>query len=117
MGILEIWRKKLANVPRSLIGKTSLHIIEKSNMFKNKQLFCSKPFKWFEVFRWNQTAEVYLCCAGWLDTSIGRLQYQTIEEIWNGEKAQEIRRSILDGSFKYCNRSLCPYLQTATGPV
>lgn len=86
-------------------------------MSKNKQLFCSKPFKWFEVFRWNQTAEIYLCCSGWLDTPVGYLQHQSVEEIWNGKKAQEIRRSILEGSFKYCNRSLCPYLQTVTGPV
>jgi MoaA/NifB/PqqE/SkfB family radical SAM enzyme len=82
-----------------------------------KGLFCSKPFKWFEVFSWNEVGEVYLCCAGWLDTSIGNLRYQSVEEVWNSEKAQEIRGSILDGSFKFCNQTVCPYLQTGSGPV
>lgn len=86
-------------------------------MSNNRQLFCSKPFKWFEVSEVSEKGEVFLCCPAWLDTPIGNLQYQSVEEIWNGEKAQEIRRSILGGSFEYCNRSRCPFLQTVSGPV
>jgi MoaA/NifB/PqqE/SkfB family radical SAM enzyme len=83
-----------------------------------KRLFCSKPFRWFEVTELRSVkGEVVLCCPGWLDTSVGNLQHQSIEEIWNGEKAQNIRRSILNGSFEYCNRSVCPFLQTKSGPV
>jgi len=81
------------------------------------RLFCSKPFKWFEVFQENEIGEVYFCCSAWLNTPVGRIPDEPVEKIWNGEKAQEIRRSILDGSFRYCNRTLCPYLQTATEPV
>jgi len=58
-----------------------------------------------------------MCCPSWLETPIGNLQTQSVEEIWNGKKAQEIRRSILDGSFRYCNFSRCPFLQTVTEPV
>ncbi len=29
---------------------------------------------------------------------------------WNGPDAQELRRSILDGSFRYCNELKCPHL-------
>ncbi|MBE7443827.1 MAG: SPASM domain-containing protein [Planctomycetia bacterium] len=86
-------------------------------MSKSGRLFCSKPFKWFEITHLNKIGEVFLCCPAWLDTSIGNLQDQSVEEIWNGEKAQEIRRSILDVSFKYCNRSRCAFLQTESGPV
>jgi len=86
-------------------------------MSKHQRLFCSKPFEWFEVTQLNGRGGVYLCCPSWLDTSVGNLQYQSVEEIWNGEKAQAIRRSILDGSFSYCNASKCPYLQTESGPV
>jgi MoaA/NifB/PqqE/SkfB family radical SAM enzyme len=86
-------------------------------MLNHEQLFCSKPFKWFEVFQGNEIGEVYLCCPVWLETPIGHLRYQSVKEIWNGEIAQEIRRSILDGSFEYCNRSTCPYLQSITPPV
>lgn len=86
-------------------------------MPKYKGLFCSKPFEWFEVTQSNNRFRVYMCCPSWLDTPVGSLQYQSVEEIWNGEKAQEIRRSILDGSFKYCNSSRCAFLQTVSGPV
>jgi len=49
--------------------------------------------------------------------SIGNLLHQSVDEIWNSLNAHKIRRSILDGSFKYCNQDLCPYLKTVTGPV
>jgi molybdenum cofactor biosynthesis enzyme MoaA len=82
-----------------------------------KQLFCSKPFEWFEVTQLNDRGGTYLCCPSWLNKSVGNLQHQSVEQIWNGEQAQEIRRSILDGSFKYCNSSRCAFLQTESGPV
>jgi MoaA/NifB/PqqE/SkfB family radical SAM enzyme len=81
------------------------------------RLFCAKPFEWFEVSHVGGRGEVYLCCPSWLDRPIGSLRRQSVAEIWNGAEAGEIRRSILDGSFDYCNASLCPYLQTRTGPV
>jgi organic radical activating enzyme len=86
-------------------------------MSKGEQLFCSKPFKWFEITQVNGMGEVFLCCPSWLDTPVGNLLHQPVEEIWNGEKVQEIRRSILDGSFRYCIRSRCAFLQTVSGPV
>ncbi len=86
-------------------------------MSKKGQLFCSKPFEWFEVTQLNGRGGVYLCCPSWLDTPIGNLQYQAVSEIWNGEKAQDIRRSILDGSFRYCNRYRCSFLQNESGPI
>ena len=81
------------------------------------KLFCSKPFKWFEITQVNGVGQVYLCCPSWLNVPIGNLQKNSVQEIWNGTKAQEIRRSILDGSFKYCSRSQCALLQTITGSV
>lgn len=86
-------------------------------MGKNRQLFCSKPFEWFEVTQLNRRGGVYLCCPSWLNTPVGNLRYQSVDEIWNGETAQKIRRSILDCTFEYCNEARCPYLQTMSGPV
>src|SRR5690242_10757275 len=83
-----------------------------------EKYFCSKPFSWFEVTGWGPPkGDVYLCCPTWLDTPVGNLQRQSVEEVWNGEQAQAIRRSILDGSFSFCREARCPYLQTGTGPV
>lgn len=59
-----------------------------------------------------------MCCSSWLKTSpIGNIKHQSVDEVWNGKKAQEIRYSILDGSFKYCDHTLCPFLQTVSGEV
>lgn len=86
-------------------------------MSNNGRLFCSKPFKWFEVSEAKEKGDVFVCCPAWLDISLGNICYQSVEEVWNGEKAQEIRRSVLDGSLRYCNRSRYPFLQTVSGPV
>lgn len=117
MRLFKPGRQDLMERSRRLLCKLNFSTPKKATNTDNKSLFCSKPFKWFEVFSWNEVGQVYLCCAGWLDISIGNLRYQSVEEIWNSEKAQEIRNSILDGSFKFCDQSLCPYLQTASGPV
>ena len=99
-------------------------------MIKKEQLFCSKPFKEFVVgsrryirslrhesrrfFR--PAGDVFMCC--WLKTPpIGNILYQAVDEVWNSEVAQETRRSILNSSFKYCDHTTCPYLQTITCEV
>jgi hypothetical protein len=81
------------------------------------RLFCAKPFTWFEVSRGREEGEVFLCCPGWLKRPVGNLVRQSVAETWNGEAAQDIRRSILDGSFEYCDASLCPHIQEISGPV
>jgi MoaA/NifB/PqqE/SkfB family radical SAM enzyme len=99
-------------------------------MVEKGQLFCSKPFRTFVVgarrhvrpfghggrpfFR--PAGDVFMCC--WLRTpTLGNILYKSIDEVWNGEMAQETRRSILDGSFQYCDHTTCPFLQTVTGEV
>jgi len=87
--------------------------------------FCSRPWEFIEIgsakgdevkleFGFERGMSVYNCCPSWIDNNlIGELKYDIdIESIWNGEKSQEFRKSILDGSFKYCNHKLCPYIQS-----
>ncbi len=81
------------------------------------KIVCSKPYTWFEVTQVNGMGQVYLCCPFWLEMPVGNLLQNTVEEIWNGKKSQNIRKSILDGSFRFCMRSRCAFLQTMTGPV
>ena len=66
--------------------------------------FCDKPFKTFSV---RDDGSCWMCCTSWLPYSIGNLNEQTFDEIWHGDKARLIRESILDGSFKYCNHTVC----------
>lgn len=76
--------------------------------------FCSKPWDWFDVV---STGSVGVCCSDWLKKPIGNcLQSNGIMEIWNSPAAQEIRESILDGSFRYCNQEACHFIQNDTLP-
>lgn len=81
---------------------------------RKKYLICMHPFYWYDV-AWNK--EVYLCCQGWLNKSVGNAIEQTPKEIWNSEDAKKIRTSVIDGSFKYCNKEHCPFLMNKTYPV
>ena len=84
-------------------------------MSRSEQSYiCSRPFQWCEV---HPDGSVFLCCPAWLKRPIGNLLQQPIEQIWNGAVAQEIRKSILNGSFHNCSSKRCPYLQEKNWPV
>ena len=70
-----------------------------------KNYFCSVPFNSLEI----HTNEYFLCCPSWLTTRFKREDYP-LNEIWNSPPVQEVRESILDGSFKYCDKKQCPFL-------
>jgi len=91
--------------------------------------FCSRPFEVLvstQATRWNaesssfvqKMGESYLCdCVAWLPYSIGNIiDAESPDAIWNSDGAQEIRRSILDGDFRYCSRTLCPAILNDTLP-
>lgn len=87
-------------------------------MTSSSRLFCSRPFRTLHVSGFKKPkGDVYLCCPSWMPTVTGNLLAQTVEEAWNGPAAQDIRRSVLDGSFSHCLRERCPFLQTVSGPV
>jgi sulfatase maturation enzyme AslB (radical SAM superfamily) len=69
--------------------------------------FCSRPFETLET---QSRGRVFFCCTAWLPTPIGNLSAKNPDEIWNSSTAQDIRRSILDGSYRYCSRMHCPRL-------
>lgn len=69
-----------------------------------KGKFCPKPFESITV---HEDGSVWFCCAWWLPYTIGNLYENTLEEIWNGERAETIRQSILDQTFNYCYHNVC----------
>ena len=71
--------------------------------------YCFHPWDWLEVL---PNGRVFMCCATWLPFEIGNILDQPFNELWNGEKAQAIRASIVDGSYKYCQKKLCPLIQS-----
>ncbi len=66
--------------------------------------FCSNPFTDVEVI---QSRDIYTCCAAWLPASIGAADDPDADP-WRGPRAQELRRSVVDGDFSYCSRLNCP---------
>jgi len=76
--------------------------------FPPKQLagkICLSPFVAIEV---NYTGQVRLCgCAAWMPATVGNLFDNSISELLSSSLAQDIRRSIGDGSYIYCNADTC----------
>jgi organic radical activating enzyme len=73
-------------------------------MIDKEKYICIAPFSYTEVFDDRQ----YLCCPSWLDVDIW--DGNGIKSSFNSKKANDVRNSILDGSYKYCNHIQCPYL-------
>lgn len=70
-----------------------------------KNYVCSVPFSSLEI----HNNVCFVCCPSWLPNKIELKDY-TLKNIYNSEPIIDIRNSILDGSFKYCDKQLCPYL-------
>jgi len=75
---------------------------------------CPRPFEWFEI---HPDGSVFLCCPAWLKRPVGNLLRQSVEEIWNGPVAVELRKTVLNGSFHSCSRQRCPHLAGEGGLV
>jgi len=83
--------------------------------YDKEKYYCVRPFDHLQLM---DNGELLSCCPPWVNHySIGNINKQSYEETWNGHQAQEFRRSILDGSYKYCNEKSCPHLYSKTGPL
>jgi len=69
-----------------------------------KGRFCAAPFETLET---TPNGDAYVCCPSWLPIPIGNIDRQDADAIWNSPIADELRASILDGSFRYCSRMHC----------
>lgn len=69
-----------------------------------KKVHCYKPWTDFGV--WDIEGNVRACC--WSKPVLGNINQNSIEEVWNGEKYQTLRRKMASGIFE-CN-SQCPVL-------
>lgn len=82
-----------------------------------KKYYCELPFTYTEIHNDKQT----LCCPYWNDTNIKETDDYLVN--WFSPKAEEVRKSMLNGEFKNCSCDFCPSLNTlvkegkATGPI
>lgn len=79
-----------------------------------KDRFCSKPFEFTAI---NPSGHGSLQCC-WVTKSMGKVdENNSVEDVWNSISAQEVRKSILDGSFHYCRKELCPHIHNGDLPL
>jgi MoaA/NifB/PqqE/SkfB family radical SAM enzyme len=69
-----------------------------------KKYICTTPFVYLEAHK----NGIYSCCPSWLPNKISNLE--DIETAWESEELKKVQESILDGSYKYCSKTQCPYL-------
>lgn len=69
-------------------------------------MFCPLPFTELRI---RGEGDCFICCPQWNNfKSIGNVfETPNLEEIWNSDVAREIRRSMFDQSFRFCNMDLC----------
>lgn len=74
-------------------------------MINLKDHVCIYPFKNIEFHETN----IHFCCPEWLPHSISPAD-APLNEMWNSEMAVDIRKSVMDGSYKFCDKNMCPHL-------
>lgn len=77
---------------------------------KNLQVngYCYRPFDTLLI---NSKGSCFVCeCESWLPASVGNIQVQSIDQILESSTAKQLKESILDRSYRYCNNQHCSYL-------
>jgi hypothetical protein len=81
-----------------------------------KDKFCQIPFTYLST-GWKGSAHACSCPA-WVPFPTGNvLTAESVDAVWNSSAAVEIRRSILDGDFSYCSRTLCSFITAQKLPL
>lgn len=90
------------------------HLSDAAEYLKDR--FCAMPFTFLST-GWQ--GDAFVCsCPAWLPYKVGNIATAASEEaLWNSSEAKEIRASILDGSFRYCSRTLCEYINSRKLPL
>ncbi len=68
---------------------------------------CDQPYKNFYI---TSDGGVLSCCGVFLPQHIGNVFYNDGKEILNSSVAQDIRKSVQDGTFSYCDHIKCPII-------
>lgn len=69
------------------------------------EYMCLVPFLRLEVHH----KQNFMCCPSWIKKELPN--NVSLSELWDSDEAHEIRSTVMDGSFKHCDKTLCPYLK------
>lgn len=67
---------------------------------------CQRAFSEIEI---TASGDIYTCCPSYLkEYSIGNIfNVKSFDEIWYSEKAIDLRKSIIQNNYKFCNTDIC----------
>ena len=70
---------------------------------------CPRPF---DTLLFDRNGQAFACeCQSWLPMPVGNIQIQTVDQILDSNKLADIKGTIQDGSYKYCNNHQCTYIK------
>jgi hypothetical protein len=77
--------------------------------------FCPMPFTHLST---SYKGDAFACCcSAWVPYPVGNvIDAPSAEAVWNSAGAQEIRRSVHEGDYTYCSRTLCSFIAARTLP-
>ncbi len=79
-----------------------------------EKLFCKNPWNCLEL---NNDGKCFFCNPCFSNFNlIGNIFEQDIDDIWNGEKAQQYRRDVMERKYTYCNYDNCNGHKTSELP-
>lgn len=67
---------------------------------------CKLPFEYAEI---TNNGEISACC--YLPKNFGNAYKSSFRKAWNSYFAKQVRKSMLNGSFKYCDKTRCRSMQ------
>jgi sulfatase maturation enzyme AslB (radical SAM superfamily) len=115
LGIAEGW--VVRNSQAAIVAGYAFHVrhlLDPENpIYDLARYACPTPFEQLDVLEKSS----HLCCRIWLKRSVGDLSTTPYDEVWSSEAATEIRASVLDGSFRYCNKLACPLISAGRLPT
>ncbi len=80
--------------------------------------FCDRPYRYIYTNGYGKPGDVLIC--QWMKNTparvIGNVLENDLHTIWHGEKAELLRSSFSDQSFRYCEKTSCPYLENDSLP-
>jgi hypothetical protein len=101
----------------------TLTAAEENGLADLRGRFCPRPFEVIvsgQGLGWNESkgtseqvmGSTYPCdCAAWVPFVTGNmLEGESADAVWNSQGMQEVRRSVLDGDYSYCSRTMCPFI-------
>lgn len=73
-------------------------------MINLNDFVCMAPFTNLEIHEHSN----FMCCPSWISKELpGDIP---LKDVWNSENSKEIRKTIMSGEYKYCDKISCPYL-------